>query len=120
MEEETDGSLFLTDLFLQKHDQPVYVQTWGGTNTTARALKTIEERYRNTDQWQKVYQHVCDHIILYIILDQDVTFSTYISRKWPDIRIIQDTSNFWHFAYAWKRNNPALTETLQPHGVRNI
>ena len=113
MEEETDGSLFLTDLFLQKHGQPVYVQTWGGTNTTARALKTIEERYRNTDQWQKVYQHVCDHIILYIILDQDVTFSTYISRKWPDIRIIQDTSNFWHFAYAWKRNNPALTETLQ-------
>ena len=75
MEEETDGSLFLTDLFLQKHDQPVYVQTWGGTNTTARALKTIEERYGNTDQWQKVYQHVCDHIILYIILDQDVTYS---------------------------------------------
>ena len=113
MEEETDGSLFLTDLFLQEHDQPVYVQTWGGTNTTARALKTIEERYRYTKQWQKVYQNVCDHIILYIILDQDVTYTSYIAKKWPDIRIIQDTSNFWHFAYAWKKNDPALTKTLQ-------
>ena len=45
MEEVTEGSEFLKELFLQDSDSPLYVQTWGGTNTTARALKSIEEEY---------------------------------------------------------------------------
>ena len=28
-----------------------------------------------------------------------------------DIKIIQDTSNFWHFAYAWKVNYPESKES---------
>lgn len=41
MEEVTEGSEFLKELFLNDDDSPLYVQTWGGTNTTARALKSI-------------------------------------------------------------------------------
>ncbi|MGM9940426.1 MAG: DUF1593 domain-containing protein [Bulleidia sp.] len=113
MEEETDGSTFLMNLFLDDNDTPLYVQTWGGTNTTARALKSIEETYRKTEQWEQVYRRVSEKVILYIILDQDESYASYIAENWPDIRIIQDTSNFWHFAYVWKMNDPALTTALQ-------
>ena len=111
MEEETDGAKFLADLFIEPSDQPLYVQTWGGTNTTAAALKCIERTYRNTPLWDSIYRHVSEKVILYIILDQDVSYSSYIASNWPDIKIIQDTSNFWHFAYAWKVNYPDSKES---------
>jgi hypothetical protein len=51
MEEVTEGSEFLKELFLDDDPRTLWVQTWGGTNTTARALKSIEEEYKDTDQW---------------------------------------------------------------------
>ncbi|RUU68830.1 DUF1593 domain-containing protein, partial [Mesorhizobium sp. M7A.F.Ca.MR.362.00.0.0] len=50
--------------------------------------------------------------VLYIILDQDDSYSKYIAKNWPDIRIINDTSNFWHFAYAWKLHSEELNTKL--------
>jgi len=112
MEEETDGSQFLKELFLNDDDSDLYVQTWGGTNTTARALKSIEEEYGKSDDWEKVKSKVSDKLVLYIILDQDDSYSKYIAKNWPDIRIINDTSNFWHFAYAWQLHSEELNTKL--------
>ena len=50
---------------------------------------------------------------IYIILNQDDTFSKYIAKNWPDIKIIQDGGNFWRFAYMWKRVDASLTTRLQ-------
>lgn len=50
--------------------------------------------------------------MLYIILDQDDSYSKYIAKNWPDIRIINDTSNFWHFAYAWQLHSEELNTKL--------
>ncbi|WP_419181607.1 nucleoside hydrolase-like domain-containing protein [Niallia circulans] len=112
MEEETDGSQFLKELFLNDDDSDLYVQTWGGTNTTARALKSIEEEYSKSDDWESVKSKVSDKLVLYIILDQDDSYSKYIAKNWPDIRIINDTSNFWHFAYAWQLHSEELNTKL--------
>ena len=71
MEKVTDGSEFLKNLFLDDDPRTLYVQTWGGTNTTARALKSIEEEYKDTDQWEEIQQKINDKLVLYIILDQD-------------------------------------------------
>lgn len=54
MDKETEGSNFLKALFLDNDKRDLYVQTWGGTNTTARALKSIEDEYKNTDQWETI------------------------------------------------------------------
>ena len=113
MEEETDGSRFLEDLFLDDDPRDLYVQTWGGTNTTARALKSIEEKYKGTDQWETIKKKVSDKLILYIILDQDESYNDYIAKSWPDIRILNDQSNFWHFAYAWKFHTDEVNSRLQ-------
>jgi len=112
MEEETEGSQFLKELFLGEDESDLYVQTWGGTNTTARALKSIEEEYSKSDDWESIKSKVSEKLVLYIILDQDDSYSKYIAKNWPDIRIINDTSNFWHFAYAWKLHSEELNTKL--------
>ncbi|MFC4402358.1 DUF1593 domain-containing protein [Gracilibacillus xinjiangensis] len=113
MEEVTEGSEFLKDLFLDDEDSDLYVQTWGGTNTTARALKSIQEEFEGTDEWEEIKQKVSDKLILYIILDQDESYSNYIAKNWPNIRILNDQSNFWHFAYAWKFHTDEVNSKLQ-------
>lgn len=113
MEEITEGSEFLKELFLDGDANPLYVQTWGGTNTTARALKSIEEEYSDTDEWEEIKQQVYDRVVLYIILDQDDSYSDYIQKSWPNLRVMKDTSNFWRFAYLWKMNNDEVNTHLQ-------
>lgn len=85
----------------------------GGTNTTARALYDIEQQYKDKANWKEIYNKVCDKAVIYIILNQDDTFSKYIAKNWPDIKIIQDGGNFWRFAYMWKRVDASLTTRLQ-------
>ncbi|MFS0777068.1 nucleoside hydrolase-like domain-containing protein [Neobacillus sp. 3P2-tot-E-2] len=113
MEEVTEGSEFLKELFLDDNDSDLYVQTWGGTNTTARALKSIQEEYENTAEWESIKKKVSDKLVLYIILDQDDSYSSYIAEQWSEIRIINDRSNFWHFAYAWKYHTDEVNSRLK-------
>ncbi|MGJ9383885.1 nucleoside hydrolase-like domain-containing protein [Salipaludibacillus sp. CF4.18] len=113
MEEITEGSEFLKELFLNEDESDLYVQTWGGTNTTARALKSIQDKYEGMENWKEIKQAVSDKLILYIILDQDDSYGSYIAKEWPEIRIINDRSNFWHFAYAWQFHTEEVNSRLQ-------
>lgn len=112
MEEVTEGSEFLKELFLDDDPRTLYVQTWGGTNTTARALKSIEEEYADSDEWESVQQKIYDKLVIYIILDQDESYGDYIAKAWPDLKVLNDVSNFWHFAYAWQYHADELNTTL--------
>lgn len=113
MDEVTEGSKFLEELFLDDDERTLYVQTWGGTNTTARALKSIEEKYKDTEEWEDIQNKINNKLVLYIILDQDDSYNEYIAKNWPNIKIINDRSNFWHFAYAWQFHNDELNSTLK-------
>ncbi|WP_338540313.1 DUF1593 domain-containing protein [Paenibacillus tundrae] len=113
MEKETEGSEFLKTLFLDDDSRDLVVQTWGGMNTTARALKSIEEQYKDTADWANIQKKVSDKLLLYIILDQDDSYNEYIAKNWPDIRILNDQSNFWHFAYAWKMHAEEVNSKLR-------
>lgn len=106
MEKETPGSRFIQERLMNDNPEPIYLQVWGGTNTIARALKSIQEQFGHTDQWETVYRKVCDKTILYMILDQDATYNKYIAPNWPDIRVLYNTNQFWTFAYFWKRTVP--------------
>lgn len=112
MEQMTEGAEFLTQLFLDNDPRPLYVQTWGGTNTTARALKNIEDEYKETPNWKDIQKFIYDKLIIYIILDQDDSYTNYIAKKWPELKIINDRFNFWHFAYAWKMHCPEVNQRL--------
>jgi len=113
MEEVTDGSEFLKKLFLDNDDRTLYVQTWGGTNTTARALKSIEEEYKNTPQWSQIQDRLNKKIVLYTIARQDKTYEDYIAKNWSGLTVINDNNNFGHFAYAWLSYPNEIKETFK-------
>jgi len=106
MEKDTEGSDFIKEKLMDNSTEPLYLQVWGGTNTIARALKSIEDQYKNTAQWPSIYKKVCDKAIIYAILDQDATYRKYVSKNWPDVTIYYNANQFWCFAYFWKRAAP--------------
>ena len=84
MESDTEGSNYIRDILLDQSTTPVYLQIWGGTNTVARALKSIEDKYRNTPEWERVKRKVSDKAIIYAVLDQDATYKKYVAPNWPE------------------------------------
>lgn len=106
MGKDTEGSDFIRKIVLDDARKPVYVQIWGGTNTLARALKSIEEKYKNTGDWKGIYKKVSEKVIIYAVLDQDATYMKYIAPNWPNIRVIYNSAQFWSFAYPWSQVVP--------------
>jgi len=113
MDEITDGSEFLKKLFLDDDTRTLYVQTWGGTNTTARALKSIEEEYKNTPQWSQIQEKLNKKIVLYTIARQDKTYEDYIAKNWSGLTVLNDKNSFVHFAYAWLSFPNDIKETFK-------
>ncbi len=79
MNHDTEGSDFIKTSLLDDDSSPVYLQIWGGTNTVARALKSIEDQYKNTPDWPAIAKKVSDKAIIYAVLDQDNTYQTYVA-----------------------------------------
>jgi hypothetical protein len=119
----TPGSdLIKYTLLDEVDDSPVWLAAWGGTNTIAMALKDIEDEYKNTPEWNEIYQRVVDKARIYIILDQDRSYPFYIMQKWPDIQVINNRNQFWSFAYQWSSRVPTQYRTYfqAPWNEENI
>lgn len=111
MARDTDGSNLIKQVLLDVVADPVYVQIWGGTNTLARALKSIEDQYKGKDEWAEISKRVSDKLVIYAVLDQDDTYKKYIEPNWPGVRVLYNAAQFWNFAYPWPRVVPL---PLQP------
>ncbi|TKT92793.1 DUF1593 domain-containing protein [Dyadobacter frigoris] len=112
MSANTEGSDFIKKILLDDNPDPVYLQIWGGTNTVARALKSIEEDYKSKPEWDSIYRKVSQKAVIYAILDQDATYLKYIAPNWPQLRILYNADQFWSFAYPWPKVVPI---ELQPY-----
>lgn len=55
---ETEGSNFIMDCIMDDDMRPLYIQHWGGINTTVRALYSIYEKYHGTPEWDNVLAKV--------------------------------------------------------------
>ena len=108
MTKDTDGSNHIKSILLDDDPRPVYVQTWGGLNTLARALKSIEEDYstQSAAAYTAVQNKIYDKVVIYNILNQDDTLEDYIKPSWPGIPVIDNQGQFWSFAYAWDSTVP--------------
>ncbi|MBM1107775.1 DUF1593 domain-containing protein [Aurantibacter crassamenti] len=106
MSKDTEGSDFIKSILLNNNNEPIYLQAWGGNNTIARALFSIEEEFSDSPSWQKIHKSVSEKTIIYNILDQDITLEKYISKKWPNIKILNNLNQFWSVAYNWKKEVP--------------
>lgn len=103
MEKITAGSQHIVKVLLdESDDRPIWIQAWGGTNTIARALKTIEEDH--ADMMEKV----ASKIRFYFIWEQDDTYQKYIRPVWGKFNIPTIISDqFIAIFYHWKKYLPA-------------
>lgn len=94
---DTPGSDLIKDALLDDDPRDLWLQAWGGQNTIARALLSIEEEYAGTPQWDAVRSRVVDKAVIATISFQDNAYQDYISKAWPDIRMYN-----WGFTFtAW-------------------
>lgn len=91
MEEVTPGSELIRKAILRDDPRRLYVQIGGGTSTVARALRSIEEEYKGTPQWEEIYRKVSDQLVIVMIVTQDDTYRDYISVVWPEVEMIHCT-----------------------------
>lgn len=89
--EATEGSDWIMQCILDDDPRPLYIESWGGFNTVARALLSISEEYGETDQWQEVYDKVCGKVVIQGN-GQDKTYENYIKELYPDL-IVYSVSN---------------------------
>mgnify|MGYP003667728648 CR=1 FL=1 len=102
MELVTPGSQHIVKVLLDETDhRPIWIQAWGGTNTIARALKTIEEKH------PEKMEYVANKIRFYFIWEQDATYQSYIRPHWGKYNILTIISDqFEALAYRWKTIQP--------------
>ncbi|GIH00475.1 DUF1593 domain-containing protein [Plantactinospora mayteni] len=108
----TEGSDAIKNVLLDNKGGPVYLQVWGGSNTIARALLSIEEQYRDTPQWMAIYAKVSAKAVITMQGKQDTTYDNYISVKWPNILTTNVGSGTWGF---YGKNS---TKPVDPEAVK--
>jgi hypothetical protein len=103
MSADTAGSNLIRDLLLDRDRRPLYLQAWGGTNTIARALKSIEERYAASPHWRRVRAAVSAKAVILASGFQDETYADYIAPHWPGIRVEELSAGYatWGYNCNW-------------------
>jgi len=87
-------------VLLDDRPGPVYLQAWGGTNTIAKALARIQKQH------PAEVDRVSQKAVLFIILDQDNTFRTYVEPNWPKLQVLGSFRQFGVLAFGWRNQIP--------------
>ena len=86
---DSPGSDLIKSLILDDKPGQLYITAWGGQSTIARALKSIQDQYQYTLQWEMIRKKIAGKVVLLPSGDQDDTYATYIRPNWPDIEYRQ-------------------------------
>ena len=98
---ETPGSRLIADVLLDDRPGPVFLQLWAGPSTVARALRSIEERFRGTPGWDAVRTAVSAKAVITKFASQDASYDEYIAQVWPGIRVIEVATLAWGYMARW-------------------
>jgi hypothetical protein len=83
MEKVTEGSEWIRKVILDDQPGPLYVQAWGGLNTTARALKSIQEQYQGSRWWPAIQRKISQKVVVYNISTRTPRWPTTSGRTGP-------------------------------------
>src|SRR3954467_500096 len=111
---DSPGSDLIKSLILDDKPGALFITAWGGQSTIARALKSIQEQYENTTQWEAVKKKISRKVVLLPSGDQDDTYAKYIKPNWPDIEYRQFTGGPNYGYGAQLRAKPADSIYLTP------
>ena len=87
--QDSPGSDLIKALMLDDKPGPLFITAWGGHSTIARALKSIQEQYEYTTEWEVLKNTISRKVVLLPSGDQDDTYAKYIKPNWPDIEYRQ-------------------------------
>ena len=82
--EDTEGSDLIKERILDDDERNLYILSWGGFNTVARALLSLYDEYHETEKWNEIYNKVCDKVLI-SGNGQDWTFTDFVAEKYPDL-----------------------------------
>ena len=99
--EVTEGSELIKERMLADDPRPLYIEVGGGANTVARALMSIEEEYKDTEEWDALYSRLCENVILTAWGMQDSCYMDYIQPNWPEMRMIDVSGSTVAYGYRW-------------------
>jgi len=107
---DSPGSDLIKALILDDKPGQLFITAWGGQSTIARALKSIQEQYENTNEWLSIRQKISRKVVLLPSGDQDDTYAIYIKPNWPDIeyRKFTDAPNYGYGAQLGARNEDSV------------
>lgn len=101
MTEITEGSELIKARILAGDPRPLFIEVGGGANTVARALLSIQEEYGDSPEWETLYEHICENVILTAWGMQDGCYLDYIQPNWPEMRMIDVSSSTLAYGYRW-------------------
>ncbi|TKX22520.1 hypothetical protein C1H76_5303 [Elsinoe australis] len=87
MSKDTDGSELIKELIFDRDPRTLYLQAWGGTNTIARALKSIEDEQSSEPRWNSTKAYISAKVVILASGFQDNTYMEYLAPNWPALRV---------------------------------
>ncbi|MCR4569812.1 MAG: DUF1593 domain-containing protein [Bacteroidales bacterium] len=112
MEHDTPGSDLIKEVLLDDDPRPVFIQVWGGPSTASRALKSIQEQYEGTPEWEAVKARVSAKTKFCLSGQQDQTYRGYVQKQWPEIESIILNAGVTPMGYGAKRSVYDQADTL--------
>jgi hypothetical protein len=97
MLDDTSGSDLIKQVLLDDQDGLVFLQAWGGLNTIARALASIQTEYGTSPDWPHIHEKVSKKAVITSFGLQDSTYNEYIKPNWPDIQTREVSTNIWGY-----------------------
>ncbi|MHA6526029.1 DUF1593 domain-containing protein [Tessaracoccus sp. G1721] len=85
---DTEGSDLIKAALLDDDPRPLYLQIWGGTNTVARALLSIELEHAGSPEWAGIKEAVSRKAVILSIGQQDTAYADYIAGAWPEVAML--------------------------------
>lgn len=112
MEHDTPGSDLIKQVLLDDDPRPVFIQVWGGPSTASRALKSIQEQYEGTSQWDAIKKKVSAKAKFCLSGQQDQTFREYVQIAWPEVESVILNAGVIALGYGAKRAVYEQADTL--------
>lgn len=109
---DTPGSNKIKEVLLDDDPRPVFIQVWGGPSTASRALKSIEEEYKNSPEWEYIKAKVSAKAKFCLSGEQDATYREYVRPNWPDIESVILNAGVISLGYGAKRSVANTPDTL--------
>ncbi len=94
---DSKGSELVKRLILDDKPGKLYLLTGTGQSTIGRALKSIEEEYQDTNEWNQLYDKISRKVIIQSFGDQDGVYESYIGPRWPRIEFREMATTIWGY-----------------------